>query len=142
MQFFLIAKRKWNFLVAGHLPLIFIRISLKPNYSVSGDWDSGIQNITTGSEESSISLRGLRPARTYFCRVRAENSVGLGDPSEAVTVVTVEEGKHCFLFIVNIAEPRVAFKFTLNVTQGCLKETRRQKTYLHIGKNYAVYKEA
>ncbi|GIZ03860.1 down syndrome cell adhesion molecule-like protein Dscam2 [Caerostris extrusa] len=34
--------------------------------SDSGDWDSGIQNITTGSEESSISLRGLRPARTYY----------------------------------------------------------------------------
>lgn len=73
--------------------------------TLSGDWDSGIQNISTGSEESSISLRGLRPARTYFCRVRAENSVGLGDPSEAVTVVTVEEGKKfgfllwfCFIF--------------------------------------------
>lgn len=63
-----------------------------------GDWDSGVQNITTGSEETSLSLRGLRPARTYFCRVRAENSVGLGDPSEAITVVTVEEGESVYFY--------------------------------------------
>lgn len=70
-----------------------------------GDWDSTVQNISTGSEESSVTLRGLRPARTYFCRVRAENSVGLGDPSEAITVVTMEEGQFYtlyFYFIFNL----------------------------------------
>lgn len=68
---------------------------LKNLFSVNsiGDWDSSIQNISVGSEESSVSLRGLRPARTYFCRVRAENAMGLGDPSEALKFVTAEEGK-------------------------------------------------
>ncbi|KAG8182320.1 hypothetical protein JTE90_004089 [Oedothorax gibbosus] len=82
------AKISWSSPFNGNSAIIRYLVQCK---SESGDWDSGIQNITTGSEESSISLRGLRPARTYFCRVRAENSVGLGDPSEAVTVVTVEE---------------------------------------------------
>ncbi|KAF8774513.1 Down syndrome cell adhesion molecule-like [Argiope bruennichi] len=82
------AKISWSSPFNGNSAIIRYLVQCK---SESGDWDSGIQNITTGSEETSITLRGLRPARTYYCRVRAENSVGLGDPSEPVTVVTTEE---------------------------------------------------
>ncbi|CAL1284864.1 unnamed protein product [Larinioides sclopetarius] len=82
------AKISWSSPFNGNSAIIRYLVQCK---SESGDWDSGIQNITTGSEETSLTLRGLRPARTYYCRVRAENSVGLGDPSESVTVVTTEE---------------------------------------------------
>nr|XP_042900815.1 Down syndrome cell adhesion molecule-like protein Dscam2 [Parasteatoda tepidariorum] len=79
------AKISWSSPFNGNSAIIRYLVQCKS--SDSGDW--GIQNITTGSED--ITLRGLRPARAYSCRVRAENSVGLGEPSETISVTTAEE---------------------------------------------------
>lgn len=82
------AKISWSPPFNGNSAIIRYLVQCK---SESGDWGSGVQNMSYESEDTSFICRGLRPARTYYCRVRAENSVGLGDPSEPVTIITTEE---------------------------------------------------
>jgi hypothetical protein len=61
-------------------------------------------NVTLDSfaaQVSSSSVRRLRPATSYSCSLRAENEVGLSEPSEPVRITTKPEGAsfQSFLFI-------------------------------------------
>ena len=42
---------------------------------------------------TSSTVRGLRPAITHYCSIRAENEVGLSVSSHKIEVTTEEEGK-------------------------------------------------
>ncbi|XP_022256216.1 Down syndrome cell adhesion molecule-like protein Dscam2 isoform X2 [Limulus polyphemus] len=59
--------------------------------SPSQDWQHQVVNLTVDRIENSAELMGLRPAQSYRCRVRAENNIGIGHPSDLVSVITAEE---------------------------------------------------
>ncbi len=45
------------------------------------------------SNDTLLSVTGLRPYRTYICTIAASTSVGLGPYSVSLTVNTLEDGK-------------------------------------------------
>lgn len=62
----------------------------------------GFINLTAAGSSANTSVEGvlvwaivrpLRPAASYRCQVRAENDVGIGDPSDAAQFTTGIEGE-------------------------------------------------
>ncbi len=45
------------------------------------------------SNDTLLSVTGLRPYRTYICAIAASTSIGLGPYSVSLTVNTLEDGK-------------------------------------------------
>ena len=49
-------------------------------------------DFSAAKEESWTLIRGVKPATTYYCFVRAENEIGLSPASPRLQVQTEEEG--------------------------------------------------
>ncbi|XP_067123055.1 cell adhesion molecule Dscam1-like [Centruroides vittatus] len=81
-------KISWSPPFTGNSAIIKYHIQCKQE---SGNDRENVINVTAGSDDTKVVLKGLRPARTYYCRIRAENSVGLGEPSEPTAITTSEE---------------------------------------------------
>ncbi len=62
-------------------------------------YDIDVTVIETGetfvitSNDTLLSVTGLRPYRSYICTIAASTSVGLGPYSASITVETPEDGK-------------------------------------------------
>lgn len=50
------------------------------------------QVSTVESAELRVTVTSLRPKSEYEIRLKAENALGMSEPSQAVTVTTDEEG--------------------------------------------------
>ncbi|XP_064651143.1 cell adhesion molecule DSCAM-like isoform X4 [Lineus longissimus] len=57
----------------------------------SGTWDPPQGNVSVSGKLSRSTLDGLHPSFTYHVRVIANNSVGLGTPSNVIVLTTTEE---------------------------------------------------
>lgn len=59
--------------------------------NISESRTTAVNNITVPGSDTSATLTKLHPSYTYQVRVRANNSVGIGEPSSSVIVDMMEE---------------------------------------------------
>jgi fibronectin type III domain len=55
-----------------------------------------VDNLSTENGPTFL-VRDLRPATTYICEVKAENDVGLSEPSNSINFTTDEQGDLLFM---------------------------------------------
>lgn len=60
--------------------------------SDSDDWPEDCASVMVPAEDLSSTIPGLHPDFSYTLRIRANNSVGLSEPSAKIIVNTDEEG--------------------------------------------------
>ncbi|XP_046991630.1 Down syndrome cell adhesion molecule-like protein Dscam2 isoform X2 [Schistocerca americana] len=54
-------------------------------------WHQNVVQVVVGGDQLNVTIKDLRPAHGYQFQIRAENSVGVSNASETVTVTTMEE---------------------------------------------------
>ncbi|XP_049771830.1 Down syndrome cell adhesion molecule-like protein Dscam2 [Schistocerca cancellata] len=78
----------WEQPHTGNSPIISYIIQYK-NSSVS--WQKNVPQIVVNGEMMNGSIKDLMPAHVYHIRIFAENSIGISNSSEVLTVTTLEE---------------------------------------------------
>ncbi|XP_042142402.1 Down syndrome cell adhesion molecule-like protein Dscam2 [Ixodes scapularis] len=78
----------WMQPYSGNLPLTSYVIQYKKD---SEQWTPDVMSARNSPSDLSVVVRNLNPVTTYNFRVLAENSLGHGNPSEVVSVITKEE---------------------------------------------------
>ncbi|OWF38939.1 Down syndrome cell adhesion molecule [Mizuhopecten yessoensis] len=78
----------WSQPYNGNTPLLYYSIEY---INSSGVWQGVLPNVTVESKFLTATLTDLHPAYVFYVRVRANNSVGFGLPSEQISVAMDEE---------------------------------------------------
>ncbi|XP_064480158.1 cell adhesion molecule Dscam1-like [Ornithodoros turicata] len=78
----------WISPYSGNLPITAYSVQYKKD---SEQWTPDVTATRNSPNDMSAVIRNLHPVTTYNFRVVAENSLGYGNPSEVVSVITKEE---------------------------------------------------
>ena len=62
-------------------------------YTVNITEAESTEIFQTFSDTNDVAIHSLKPFTTYLCAVAAETAAGLGPYNEALTVITLEDGK-------------------------------------------------
>ncbi len=67
------------------------------SYLISVTINETGENFVLSTNDTSLSITGLRPYRTYICTIAASTSVGVGPYTMGVIVETLEDGKGLYI---------------------------------------------
>ncbi|KAL1423865.1 hypothetical protein MTO96_020780 [Rhipicephalus appendiculatus] len=79
----------WSPPYSGNSPVLKYLLEHKRR---DGSWEHDSQITAIESTEFTHVASGLRPKTSYEFRLRAENAIGVSDPSDTLVLTTQEEG--------------------------------------------------
>ncbi len=81
-------KLSWQAPYNGNSNLTRYVIEFKPT---KGSWRKDIDHVLVPGDQTMAGVFSLRPATSYHFRIVAQNSIGVSEPSDTVTIETAEE---------------------------------------------------
>ena len=81
-------KLSWQAPYNGNSNLTRYVIEFKPS---KGTWRNDIDHVLVPGDQTMAAVFSLKPATTYHFRIVAQNSIGVSEPSDTVTIETAEE---------------------------------------------------